>query len=88
MIGEPAPLVFDASDEIYTKNDINFTSLKYLDSIGLISFESTSGCKKYGFGKQAVIFCFGQPALIEFSKEKDNEIKVGKTLFTQAGKNW
>jgi len=86
MIGEPIPLVFDASDEIYTKNGINFSSLKHLDSIGLISFESVSGYKRHGYGKNTVIFYFGQPTLVEFPKEKDNEIELGKTLFTQAGK--
>jgi len=86
MIGEPTPLVFDASDEIYTKNGINFSSLKHLDSIGLISFESVSGYKRRGYGKNTVIFYFGQPTLVEFPKEKENEIEIGKTLFTQAGK--
>lgn len=86
MIGEPTPLVFDVNDDVYTKNGINFTSLKHLDSIGLISFESTSGYKRYGYGARTAIFYFGQPTLIEFPKEKDNEIELGKTLFTQAGK--
>lgn len=85
MIGALTPLVFDVSDEIYTKNDINFTALKHLDSIGLISFESTSGYKRFGFGKRAVIYYFGQPTLVEFPKETENEIKLGQTLFTQAG---
>lgn len=86
MIDELVPLIFDASDEVYTKRGINFTSLKHLDSIGLISFESVSGYKKYGYGKNTVIFYFGQPTLVEFSKEKDNEIELGKALFTQTGK--
>jgi len=35
---------------------------------------------------QAVILYYGQPTLLEFSKDEDNEMKIGKTLFTQVGK--
>ena len=85
-IGDTNPLVFDTDNEIYTKEGINFTALKHLDSIGLISFESTAGYQKMGFQKKAVFFYYGQPTLVEFPKEKDNKIQVGKVLFTQAGK--
>ncbi|MBJ7554442.1 DUF2806 domain-containing protein [Marinomonas spartinae] len=86
MIGGPVPLIFETSDEIYTKNGISFSDIKHLDAIGLISFESTSGYINMGFGKNAVIFYFGLPTLIEFNKDKDNQIILGKVLFTQAGK--
>lgn len=86
IIGEPTAFIFEASDEIYNKNGIDFTELKHLDSIGLISFESVSGYRRLGFGKQTLIFYFGTPTLIEFTNEKDNEIKIGKAIFTQAGK--
>lgn len=86
VIGEVTPLIFDEQAEIYTSQGINFTSLKHLDSIGLISFESTSGYRKLGLPKQAVIFYYGLPTLAEFANEKDNEMKVGKALLTQAGK--
>lgn len=86
VIGEPSVLILDETADIYTKNDINFTSLKHLDSIGLISFESLSGYKKHRFGKLTVIYYFGIPTLAEFVNEKDNEIQIGKALFTQAGK--
>lgn len=86
MIGGPVPLIFEASDEIYNKNGISFSDLKHLDSIGLISFESTTGYRNIGLGKRAIIFYFGLPTLLEFTKDKDNEIKLGKALFTQAGK--
>ncbi|CAG37168.1 hypothetical protein DP2439 [Desulfotalea psychrophila LSv54] len=85
MIGDATPLVFDTDNEIYTKHGINFTSIKHLDSIGLISFESVSGYRKMGLPKQAAIFYYGQPTIAEFPNDKDNEIKTGKVLFTQAG---
>jgi hypothetical protein len=56
-----------------------------LDSIGLISFEPISGYKKIGLSKYAQIYYFGTPTLIEFNKDKDNELKLGKALLTQAG---
>ena len=86
VIGEPIPLVFNTDNDIYTKEGISFTTLKHLDAIGLISFESTSGYRRMGFQKQAVFFYYGQPTLVEFPKEEDNEIQVGQVLFTQAGK--
>jgi hypothetical protein len=86
VIDEPTPLVFDASDDIYKKNGIDFSSLKHLDAIGLISFESTSGYVRQGYGKNAVIHYFGLPTHIEFTGDANNQIETGKTLFTQAGK--
>lgn len=85
VIEEPSPLVFNTDNEIYKKEGIDFTALKHLDAIGLISF-SGSGYRKVGFQKQSVFFYYGQQTLVEFPKEKDNEIKAGKVLFTQAGK--
>jgi hypothetical protein len=79
------PMILDEENDIYKKNGIGFSSLKHLDSIGLISFESVSGYRRMGFGKYAQIFYFGTPTTIEFSKDKDNEIQIGKALLTQAG---
>lgn len=86
MIGEATPLIFDTDNEIYKKHGIDFSALKHLDSIGLISFESTSGYRKLGLPKQAIVFYYGQPTLLEFSKDEDNEMQIGKALFTRAGK--
>lgn len=85
IIDNPTALIFDFNNDIYVKHGINFTSLKHLDSIGLISFESVSGYKRRGLPKKVHIFYYGQPTLAEFSEDKDNEIKIGNVLFTQAG---
>ncbi len=82
----PVPLVFDPSNEIYTKQGIAFSTLKHLDNIGLISFESTSGYRNRGLAKMSGIFYFGEPTVLEFKKEADNELAIGKALFTQVGK--
>ena len=86
VIGEPAVLVFDLDDDVYKNENVTFGMLKHLDAIGLISFESMSGYKRYGFGKQAIVHYFGQPILFEFEKDSDNEVATGKALLTQAGK--
>lgn len=85
VIGDATPLIFDIEHEIYTKNGINFDSVKHLNSIGLISFESVAGYKSMGLEKKFIVFYFGQPTMIEFINDKDNEIEIGTTLFTQTG---
>ncbi|MFI8382995.1 DUF2806 domain-containing protein [Pseudomonas sp. NPDC079086] len=85
MIGDVTPLIFDVDNEIYTKHGINFSSLKHLDAIGLISFESVSGYKRLRLPMKAVIYYYGNPTILEFSKENDNELQTGKAFLTQAG---
>lgn len=86
MVGDATPLIFDLDQKIYAEAGINFDSIKHLDAIGLISFESLSGYKKMGFGKYAHFFYYGTPMLVEFPLDSKNEIEVGKVLFTATGK--
>jgi Protein of unknown function (DUF2806) len=86
VIGDATPLVYEVENEIYTKHGINFIALKHLDSIGLISFESTSGYLKTGFGKYAHAFYYGTLTAIEFGSDANNKIELGKVLFTNIGK--
>jgi hypothetical protein len=85
MLGEVSPLIYDIKDEIYSKQGLTFSSLKHLDSIGLISFESLSGYQRKGFGKYAHFFYFGRPTLIEFPADADNSIETGHALLTNTG---
>lgn len=86
VVGEPSPLIYDIQNPIYLNQGINFNTLKHLDSIGLISFESISDYLRKGFGKYAHFFYYGQPTLIEFSSDINNQIETGKALFTSIGK--
>lgn len=86
FIGEPAPLIYETQNEIYTKQGINFATLKHLDSIGLISFESVSGYATTGWGKHAHVSYYGQPTAIEFSGDANNQLQVGQVLLTSIGK--
>ncbi len=85
LIGNITPIIFDVKDEIYSKNGLTYSDLKNLDSLGLISFESLIGFKKMGFPKKAIIFYYGTPIELEFKKEKDNELEIGKVLLTKLG---
>ncbi|MCD8520709.1 MAG: DUF2806 domain-containing protein [Saccharospirillaceae bacterium] len=85
FLGDIMPIIMEPEDEIYKSEGINFSVLKHLDAIGLISFESTSGYRRMGFGKLAKIYYFGRPTIIEFPKDKDNELNIGKVLLTRAG---
>lgn len=85
MIGDATPLIFDVDSDIYKKNGINFGSLKHLDAIGLISFETASGYRRYGLPKQAIFYYYGHPTKVEFQKDRENEVRTGKVLLTKAG---
>ncbi len=84
-IGELAPLIYDENDEIYSQHGINFISLKHLDEIGLLSFESFSGYRLMKLPKTFPILYFGKPLVIEFGKDNDNEFKAGHVILSKVG---
>lgn len=86
MIGEANPLIYDLENEIYKASGITFESLKHLDSIGLISFESVAGYNRSGFAKHGVTFYYGRPTMLEFPADSANQMQVGHALLTSAGK--
>lgn len=86
MFGEPSPLIYELNDEIYKAKGITFESLKHLDSIGLISFESLAGYNRSGFAKHGIAFYFDRPTLLEFPADEGNQIVVGHALLTSVGK--
>lgn len=85
-IGGATLLVYDVENEIYNKNQINFSTLKHLDTLGLISFESISGYIKKKFTKKAILYYYGRLTEIEFQKEEDNQLNTGNVLLTNAGR--
>lgn len=86
VVGESHPLIYEVDNKIYEKHGITFESLKHLDAIGLISFESTSGYLRRGFGKYGHVFYYGKPMTIEFPTDVDNQISVGHALLTSIGR--
>ncbi|MPQ77151.1 DUF2806 domain-containing protein [Hydrogenovibrio sp. JE_KL2] len=84
MMGDLTPYILNSEDEVF-KDKINFASLTHLDSLGLISFNPTTGYIRQGFHKYATIFYFGRPITMEFQNDEGNKIQIGQALLTQAG---
>jgi hypothetical protein len=74
----------DFSHEVYIKNEFDFSALKHLDSIGLISFDPISGYRRMGKSKCAAFYYYGEPTLMEFQTD-ENQLSVGKVV---TDKHW
>lgn len=85
-VGDLLPLIYDVNDAVYTTHGIHFSSLKHLDSIGLISFESVSGYARQKIPKYASVFYYGRPVTMEFREDADNVLPLGHALLTTTGK--
>ena len=84
-IGGVVPLIYDVQADIYNKWGINFTSLKHLDSIGLIQFDSLTGYRLLELTKKLPVLYYGTPTLLELQKETGNELNIGKVILTKVG---
>ncbi|MBH0205105.1 MAG: DUF2806 domain-containing protein [Nitrospira sp.] len=85
MIGNVCPLVFDEHARIYNDHGINFNSLSHLESLGLIQFDPPAGFRRLRISKTVTVFYYGQPVMLTFPKDADNDLEVGKVLLTRAG---
>lgn len=86
QLGDPVPLIYELDSAVYAKHGINFVSLKHLDAIGLISFESVAGYQLGKFSNALVLHYYGTPTRIDFKQDKDNVLQVGHALLTTIGK--
>lgn len=82
----PTVLIYDSQNEIYNKNGINFNTLKHLDSLGLISFESLSGYERQKVPKKFTLYYYGRLTEVECPNDSDNAIKIGNVLLTNIGR--
>ncbi|MCL4315519.1 MAG: DUF2806 domain-containing protein [Gammaproteobacteria bacterium] len=85
MIGNVVPLIFDVQEKIYNDQEINFSSLSHLESLGLIQFNHLSGFRRLGLPKSATVFYYGQPATLSLPKDADNDLALGHVFLTRAG---
>jgi uncharacterized protein DUF2806 len=83
--GEVFPLVYDVDNEIYAQKGRTFASLKHLDDIGLVTFQSLSGLRLEGLGHSTTMFYYGAPINIEFQNTEKNDLQLGKVLLTKVG---
>jgi len=85
QIGDLVPLIFDTADDIYNKAGINFNTASHLESIGLVQFNSLAGFQRLRIPKVATVLYYGKPLQLEFEKEEDNRLELGKLLLTKTG---
>jgi hypothetical protein len=85
FFGDVISLIYDSKNEIYRKNGINFNSLKHLDSIGLLSFESLAGYKRMGLPELVTILYYGTPIKVKFNNKENNSFKFGQVMLSQIG---
>lgn len=83
--GDIFPLILDYKAEIYTKNEINFSALNHLESIGLIKFNFVQSFQLQSLPKKVTLFCFGIPISFVLSEESNNNLEIGSVVLTQAG---
>lgn len=86
LIDDTQPLIFDSNAEIYLKNGINFSVLTHLESIGLICFNILTGYVRQGIPKKVLVAYQNIELILEFEKDKENILDIGKILMTEVGK--
>lgn len=84
-IGNFCPLVLDTKAEIYKKNGLTFNGISHLESIGLITYSNLGAYRRIGLPKEFTIFYYGEPVMMEMSKDSDNELETGHVLLTKVG---
>jgi hypothetical protein len=83
--GGQLPLVYDHNAGVYKDHGLQFSSLKHLDSIGLISFGSSS-YRLEDRPKRISIVLYGNRYEIEFVNDDGNDFKIGRVMLTQVGR--
>ncbi|MCA9043947.1 MAG: DUF2806 domain-containing protein [Planctomycetaceae bacterium] len=91
------PIVWDSVDEFYNANGVFFSSLNHLESIGIVSFESTGYIRSndsglFGFRYFNESFTLDVRKYVErlrvinwSNPPADNSLPIGEVLFTEIG---
>jgi hypothetical protein len=85
FFGEVVPLVFNEQEAIYVDQGIDFNAITHLDSIGLVKFGVVTTFSRLKLAKRDLVLYHGTVLILEFQREKDNSLDVGKVLLTSAG---
>ena len=84
VVGDLVPLVFDYSNEIYNRHEVNFKSLDHLNSIGLIQFG-----KMMGLGMEIPqrfsVFYYGRRLTLAMPRKVKNDLPIGSVTLTRSG---
>ena len=85
VVGNYVPLIYDVKDDIYKEHGLTFSSLKHLESIGLIHFPDLGSFKSSPFPEKYVACYYDQSLTLEMPKESGNSIELGNAVFTLIG---
>ena len=84
-LGMIVPLIFDVQEKIYSDYGINFDVISHLDSLGLVRFDNLAGFRAMSLPNRISVAYYWRCLELMLPKEIDNEIDLGKVLFTKAG---
>ncbi len=79
------PLIYDLKHSIYKDNEIVFTTISNLESLGLIHFNHLAGYILEDLKQKGFIAYFGSKVWIEFPNPEGNKFKIGHVLLSKAG---
>lgn len=86
--GKLQPLIYNYKDSIYKKYNIDFSTLTYLDELGLITFDNGGGFNlTYNISdiKDIKITYYDKILYVHFKNEGLNSINTGLVNFTKIG---
>ena len=80
------PLIFETTDDIYTKSGINFISIGELETLGLIRVNTLTGFIRRETGRMNLSY-FEQRVVLEPELGEDGyrNLSIGNTLLTKSG---
>lgn len=79
-------LVFGIRDEMYNRNNIGFSTLSHLESLGLIQVSHLSGFENTGLPKTVAASYHGKSVNLTLPKDIENSLNLGNVILTRAGR--
>ncbi|NVJ54127.1 MAG: DUF2806 domain-containing protein [Campylobacteraceae bacterium] len=83
--GGAQPLIINYENEIFENNDISFSDLMHLDSIGLINFNLPQGFRKEVMIDEIAIFYYGRQLTLNLNNVNKNMVAIGFVNLTKIG---
>ncbi len=84
-IAEIVPLVFNTNETYYAQSGIDFSALKHLDQIGLLSHEPVGGYRLNSLPQVIRSWYYGAEVEIKFKRPEENSLQIGTVLLSKAG---
>ncbi|MDY7537587.1 DUF2806 domain-containing protein [Undibacterium sp. 5I1] len=83
---EISPVVFDITNDIYTKSGLDYKSLQHLDVIGLVTLGVNNGYNLKIKGAHFKLRYFERTVALEFPRDIENDLRMGAVMFTDVGR--